>query len=331
MKSVIGRWLEVVSDEYLDGFVRDGGSVVRFLGAEPDRLASSLGQLREKAAASGYHTVSLEPGVLLPDGRKPHLHRMDRLATMVLGSIDWPMLVERAVRQALTEAGLEIPEGPIGDLAALAEANGRDAQDLRRRFERFVHDRALADRDYCVEFRLAIAALVRARLLPSEVSAITERAVLYWLRGVQEPGAMTQLKRIGIHDRIGRMNGRWILQSAAHWLPTVGTTGLAVFLDLRAYERTPAASKSIPDGGDGLYYSRPSFIQMLELLRRFLDDIGEYRSLLLVVCATPDFYGVGRRNYRDYEALYGRIANEVRPVGRPNPAAVLYVDDGGKR
>ncbi|MCW5941648.1 MAG: DUF2791 family P-loop domain-containing protein [Fimbriimonadaceae bacterium] len=315
----------MVRTEYLESFVRDGGGTVRLLGAGTDDLKAAFGQLRKSATDLGYHVVSLHPGRLREDGRKPHLHRMDRLTTTVLGSLSWGDLVDAQVRIALREMGLdEAPGGAGFDVGTLAAHNGRDPQDLRRRFERLVAAVALSDRNYCVEFRLAIAALVRARLLPSEVSATTERAVLNWFKGVQEPGAAAQLRRIGIHDRIGRLNARWVLQSVTHWLPKTGKTGLAVFLDLRPYERTPSSqSRSGEDGA--LHYSRPSYIQMLESLRRFLDDAEEFRSFVLFVGATPDFFAEGRRNYRDYDALYGRVANEIHPSGRPNPAAALTV------
>jgi hypothetical protein len=65
-------------------------------------------------------------------------------------------------------------------------------------------------------------------------------------------------------------------------------------------------------------------MQMLNMLRRFIDEVDWFERLLLVVLTTPRFYDdTSRRNYFNYDALQTRIGLEVHDARRPNPCANL--------
>lgn len=67
-------------------------------------------------------------------------------------------------------------------------------------------------------------------------------------------------------------------------------------------------------------------MQMLSLLRRFIDEIDRFPSLAIVVLTSSQYFGpegIGPRRYTDYVALQTRIGDEVRDRNRPNPDAAL--------
>ncbi|GMV37710.1 MAG: hypothetical protein AMXMBFR61_22180 [Fimbriimonadales bacterium] len=70
-------------------------------------------------------------------------------------------------------------------------------------------------------------------------------------------------------------------------------------------------------------YSGMAYMHMVHLLRAFLDEIELFSRLFLVVLTTEGYYDTAApRNYRDYDALQTRIANEVRGE-RGNPEGIL--------
>lgn len=149
-----------------------------------------------------------------------------------------------------------------------------------------------------------------------------------------------------------------MLMSYCRWLPHGGHSGLVVTLDFRPYEFKRVAkgrrqtellrriNEAVANGASSaeiqtlleadarserdLYYSDAAYLQMLTLLRRFIDEIDRFERFLLVVLTTPNFYKQRdqdapsvQRSYFDYDALQTRIGQEVYDTRYPNPAAAL--------
>ena len=142
-----------------------------------------------------------------------------------------------------------------------------------------------------------------------------------------------------------------MLMSFCEWLAMSRFSGLMVVLDLQPYEHKKQTKsqhdselrRSITDavnqGADldavkamlqshdeepAVCYSDPAYLNMLSLLRRFIDDIDMFNHFVLVVLTSRSFYDArSRRNYFNYDALQTRIGLEVRDSGRADPFAAL--------
>ena len=209
-------------------------------------------------------------------------------------------------------------------------------------------------RDYgmALEFRTAVTALGRAQLSRDYVSPTMEEVLLGWFAGKTMPGASTALKKIQIYDRINQSNARQVLLSFCRWLPKTGRTGTCRhtrFSSLRTQEadgrpedrRASAPTESrCRAGADGrrtrrdrcagrkdepeVTYSDAAYMQMLTLIRHFIDEIDWFEHFLLVVLTSPAFYDpLSKRNYNNYDALQTRIGLEVHDARKANPAAAL--------
>ncbi len=83
--------------------------------------------------------------------------------------------------------------------------------------------------------------------------------------------------------------------------------------------------RSQPD----VFYSDSAYMQMLTLIRRFIDEIDRFERFLLVILTSPNFYKdktldpTIKRCYFDYDALQTRIGQEVHDARNANPAASL--------
>ena len=165
------------------------------------------------------------------------------------------------------------------------------------------------------------------------------------------PGGASALKRVRIYDRISPYNARHYLASLCHWLPDAGQAGLVVVLDMRPYEhRKPAKGRqaettllvirealqrgATPSEVDALArvaeeappvdYGPTAYMQLLSLIRHFIDEIDRFGHFLLVVLTSPQFYDMASpRSYFNYDALQTRIGLEVHDTVKADPAASL--------
>ena len=183
-----------------------------------------------------------------------------------------------------------------------------------------------------------------------------EEVLLAWIEGRSVPGDAAALKKVGIHERISQANARYMLASLCHWLPRAGRSGLIVTLDFTPYEhkRIPPVAKMNQqnrlvreaaergassdelkaiiadfDQEPAISYSDAAYMQMLTLIRRFIDEIDWLEHFLLVILTSPRFYQSRafdpsvKRSYFDYDALQTRIGLEVHDARRANPCAAL--------
>ena len=344
-------WLDIVKGEYLEGFIADGGSAVKVVSGTQQTLRQVSGSLAKLADAGDYHFVSLDPTSLTADGRKPDLHRIDRLFFAVSETLDWKSLAMTQAYRYLAKSGISVEGHTLDDLDGIAAANGRDTADLLNQYQRELATPQIKDYGMAVDFRNAITALGRAQLTSASLSSTCEETLLKWLVGKTEPGASAALKKIHIFERINQSNARQYLASLCRWLPNAGRAGLVLVLDMRAYENKKisktqrlqeenrAMRSAIARGASqaelvalvaedetplDIAYSDSAFVQMLTLIRHFIDEIDWFERFLLVVLTSPGFYDASRsRNYNNYDALQTRIGLEVHDARRANPCASL--------
>nr|MDQ2688310.1 hypothetical protein [Armatimonadota bacterium] len=76
-------------------------------------------------------------------------------------------------------------------------------------------------------------------------------------------------------------------------------------------------------------YSDAAYMQMLTMIRRFIDEIDWFERFFLVIFTSPNFLKdktldpTVKRCFFDYDALQTRIGQEVHDARHANPAAAL--------
>ena len=344
--------LHALDQECLLDYIKSGGSSVKVVSGSDAHLSYVQERLRERTREEGYYGVYLDPAKLEAGGKRKDLHRIDRFFFEVTSNVDWKAWAREQARRYLEERGIYVAaHRQLDDLDGIAQDNDRNSQDLLNQYQREFATTQLRDNAMSLEFRAAVTALGRAQLVPDAVSPTTEEVMLKWFAGKTMPGAANTLKRVQIYERISLANARAMLVSFCRWLPRTGHNGLVVTLDFRPYEhkKVPATQrlteqlKRIDDAlargataqelaalraevgqEPTVTYSDAAYMQMLALLRRFIDEIDGFERFLLVVLTRPAFYDTAsRRNYNDYDALQTRIGLEVRDTRRANPAAAL--------
>lgn len=345
-------WLDTILREYLNDYIKSGGSTVKFVSGDPDTLETVRSRVGCLAQNEGYFYSHLEPGAAQPDGKRPDLHRIDRFFFAATEAVDWKRWTASQARAYLDARGVVVDANrDLQDLDRIAQDNGRTTTDLINQFQRELVTGMIKDHGMAIEFRAAMSALMRAQILPDSMTPTTEEVLLEWFAGRTMPGAAAALKKIHIFDRVTRANARHMLASFCRWLPRAGHGGLVVTLDFRPYEhkKVPrgkrqsdtlaALQRAIAAGASKerleallaegsaeptISYSDLAYMQMLAQLRRFVDEIHWIERFMLVVLTTPAFYDdASPRNYWNYDALQTRIGLEVHDAKRANPTATL--------
>jgi hypothetical protein len=352
------NWLETLDREYLSDYVCSGGSAVKVVTGTDAQMEEVVARVCEMAAAGDYYSVHLDPAQRDAAGKRPDLHRIDRFFFAVTHAVDWKAWAAMQARQYLESQGIHLAEGrSLGDLEQIAEDNGRDPQDLLNQYQRELATPQIRDPRLSIEFRTAVTALGRSLLIPDAVTPTTEEVLLGWFSGHAMPGAASALKKVQIFERINLANARSMLASFCRWLPHTGHAGLVVTFDFRPYEFKKIAKgkrqqeqlqrvrDALARGASAeelallaaeetsaepeVFYSDPAYMQMLTMIRRFIDEIDWYERFLLVILTSPNFYKdktldpAIKRCYFDYDALQTRIGQEVHDARYANPVASL--------
>ncbi len=317
----LSAWLDLVQREYLAEYIREGGAAVKFVVASDHSGRKSAGAaLRDLAVRGGYQFAAV-------DAAETRVHLIERVFHEVARQTDWAALASSFVTRVVSSGGLTLPEDPLeATLEAIAALNGLPEARVGVMIEKLLWDALWRDYAMSQEFRLAMVRLCRAQLAPDDEPTVSE-AVRLWLRG--ELRRISELKRALIFQKIGRHNGRHMLFSLAHWLRLCGKSGLVLVLDIARC----ALVVSRAERDESVFYSTPATLDAYEVLRQLVDGVDELEGGLVAVLTGADFLSDDRRGVRRYNALYLRVADDVRDEHHENPLAALVrvAQDGAVR
>ncbi len=354
MRVPVSEWENVIHGDYLSDYIPNGGSAVRFISGAEDLVDEVAESLTKRAASQGYHVARLDPARPGPDGKSPGYHQIDKLFFGISRTFNWSALAESHLLSKMKELGWVMPPGwkPGGDLSEFLRLNQLDWDPFVHEMKRAVQVDVVRDRAMTLEFRSAVSALASHLIVPDSHLPSTEEVVMRWLRGEKaQPGDAQVLKRYQIYGRINRSNARHMLVSLCHWVVKAGYLGTVVVFDFRPYEYfrlgrsalerqllerlRVAIQQGVPteqlqqllcdesQREPEIAYGNQAYMHMVHILRAFLDEIEVFEKFILVVLTTDEYYDSERpRNYRNYDALHTRIANEVRGE-RANPEGIL--------
>ena len=311
MNVPIRDWIELMRREYLADFIPSGGSAVKIAMA-PEKYLPEVREQVANAARSMHYLVTRV------DAAQTKVHMIDWIFHAAARQVEWDGLVDRWLRLRMRENGILVDDDqPLHDMDAIALANGQLRPQLLGEINRLITNGIVKDPGLARDFRTALAMLCLGRVNPQNVLPTDAEVVKQWLLG--ERCNLTTLKRLGIYQKVGRHNARFLLASLSAWLPGVGIPGLVLLLDI-----SPVVAQ-LPSQSNIIRYTRPGVLDTFEVLRQFIDDTDETTHFLLVVTAGPDLADVHnpRRNIDNYTALRMRVVDDVHDRSRANPLNIL--------
>ena len=305
------EWLKVLKVAYLQGFIRRGGSAVKFVVVEEAKdtkvVVAGVGEM---AREEGFVTIEA-------DSRQTKVQLVDLLFQEMAKHIDWEALAFEFVTKLFHENERRIPDKREEcSWASLATLNNCDEATIQRDVNSWLENSLFNDFQMSREFRLAMIQLCLAQLDTSGRQSKEAGAIQSWLRG--ELRQMAALKKLLIFQKVNRSNARDLIASFAHWVRLLGKPGVVLTIDISAFisAKDKGATKS-------LSYSPSAVMDAYEMLRQFIDSSDDIEGLLLVVVTPKTFLSDQRLGLNRYEALKLRIWDDVRDKFRQNPFAPM--------
>ena len=307
-------WVQTIKTEYLDDFIREGGSAIKFAvpvdaGARPVLFT----QLTHAAHDGNYLTAQV-------DASLTRVHMAHEVFFRIAEQIEWRSIARQVVRQLARECDYDMPEddggGPLR--AEIAERNEIDPGMVIRVLRPRLSDQVFRHPGLAKDFRVAMTNLCEAELSGGpEGEGTTTDVLTSWLTGRNR--RIGPVKPYGIFNTITRTNARHMFESLLNWIRFAGYPGLLVLLDISRV----TLNRRVGDGS--LYYTRAAVLDAYEVLRQFIDAIERLQGCLIVVSPDVEFLSEEprERGFGAYDALKFRVVDEIHDRRLVNPMSSL--------
>jgi len=306
-------WVEIVKNEYLDNFIKDGGSAIKFAVPLGEDIRPLLFERISGVARDlGYLAVEV-------DAKETKVHMMHEVFFRIAEQIDWESLSHQVISNFAKELDYNLPQQDDGRpmLERISEESGIDIQLLRSQFNRQLSERVFRHRGLAKDFRVAMVQLCISILSGGPDGANAVQALTDWLTGKNR--RISAVKPFMIFNPITRTNARYMFESLLNWIYFVGHTGLVLLMDTSRI----TVSRNPRDGF--FFYTRPSVLDSYEVLRQFIDSVDKLRGCLILVSPDIDFLSeeIKGRGFGAYDALRFRVVDEIRDRQIVNPLSSL--------
>ncbi|MBI2910593.1 MAG: DUF2791 family P-loop domain-containing protein [Chloroflexi bacterium] len=291
-------WLDFLTAHYLDGYIAQGGSKVKFLIGPGSGKTEMLQELVRRARQKGYEAVYI-------DLRNARLQQFQTLYGLTAAEVHLDEIVGDLGADLIRRLGYDPADVPdsnsfygwaVGDRRRLPEVLRREVMEAVEGLWREV---SLAG-----PFRVAVTGLMLRRLGVLPASADEDRVLCSWLHA--EPLRIAETRRFQIYERIDRYNARLMLKSLLHLITSTGRKGLVVGLDNLdvLLERHPETGRR--------RYTRAGRDDAYESIRQLIDEIDALPNTWFFFAGGQALMDDDNSGLRSYEALWLRIQEEVR-------------------
>jgi len=306
------EWLQFMQREYLDSFVNEGGSAVKF--------AVPQGEGGRPVLADGICRYAEDSGYLVVrvSADETKIHMVDQVFFRIAVQVPWQSLCRRVIEKLAAEQGYAVPSDDNGPLyVRIANENRIEPNMVRMELRRRLSEQVFKEPKLSKDFRVAMTNFCWAELSGGEDGAKTIQDLTDWLTGRNK--AIAAVKPYLIFSRINRTNARYLFESLLRWVRFAGRSGMLVVLDIDrlTVARNPRDEK--------IYYNKAAVLDAYEVLRQFIDGTDRLEGCFIVVVPDRAFLDedVLGRGVAAYQALRNRVTDEVRDRRLVNPLASL--------
>jgi hypothetical protein len=301
-------WLRILDEDYLNGYLMDGGATVRVVVADENTRKSVAATLVDKAEHANFITAKV-------DALTCKIHLVHNLFSGIAQQVNWPILAREFVRRGLADRGYPAPPGDALDLQEIAHKHGLELALMRRELLRMLTERVFQNSELNREMRLAAVQLCLAVAEGTDQATKMGQNIQEWLCG--ELRLISALKQALIFQKVNRHNARGLISSLGTWARMAGKSGVVVTLDIARYLESAA------DSNEGLKFSKSATLEVYEVVRQFIDGTDEMDGTMLVFLTGEDFLTDVQRGMKSYDALRLRLYADVLDRSRPNPLSPM--------
>ena len=225
----VKEWLGVIEREYLQDFVKDSGSAIKFAVPAQEGLTPLVKKtLHDVAANLGYLVVGV-------DAAETRVHMPQEIFFNIAAQIDWRLLARRVV---LRLCGENLPQPNRTDtidpgqdppiLGAISAAYAFEESHIANILHRVLPNAITRNRSMSRDFRSAMTHLCLTEM-SSAGNNLDAAPLEDWLTGRNR--YVSNVRTYSIYNSIVRTNARHFLESLLYWVRFVGYSGTVVILD----------------------------------------------------------------------------------------------------
>ena len=309
----VSDWLNVLDEEYLSTFIKNGGASVKFA-VTPDESKQNLYMgMKNRCHELDYVFAELDAGLI-------RAHMPQDIFFGLSKQIDWQTLARRLILRLAAERGFQIggidPYAHGSVFEAIANVNRLEPQSILFELRPAIQDNVLKDSNMVKDFRTCMFHLCLMNDRHTAQEQGFGHPLLDWITGVNT--RIGNVRNFAIHTSINRTTARYFIESAFYWVRHVGYSGTVILLD----NSRVTLARNPKDGKR--YYTKPMALEHYELLREFIDGVDRLSGTLLVTVTNYDFLDEqSARGYGIYPALRTRVMDDVRDRNMVNPVASL--------
>jgi len=305
------EWIEATATNYLEDFVPEGGSAVKFAVAMDGVTTAQITEaVVDRAHALGFLTASI-------DSSKVKIGSIDKVLGAITDQIDLIDLIDRLTVNLMADEHWIAPAaGPEPLADRLAAANGLSPAMVVQAVRPQLENRIFKSHEIAPDMRAAIIGLTIRRLTGGEAEATAFAAISDWMSG--RLSRISTVREYSIHSKVNRANARFLFESLLQVIRLAGIPGLIVTVDISRFTATDKVPGEVS-------YAKAALLDAYEVLREFVDATDDLEHFLMVVAAPKPFLdsnpkgrGLGR-----YPALFNRVYDEVRDRNLTNPLSAL--------
>ena len=309
-----GFWRE----KYLNEFIADGGSKIKFVTGKRGSGKSHFLEMMEKSARDNdFCTVYFS-------AREVWLHDFKEIYLGVLKQSDIVEVLKKCAGKIISDMGYdpsEIEENQtfIDYLAVRGEADALTKREIRLQLKKMFLENTRMDNNFAYCCSLLCGGILGHPLLEAQ----NRDLLLGWLHCSKEV-KLLQLRMLGLApSRITKYNARHMLRSLSEAMRAGGEKGLFICID--DLEILMKKSSIEP-----IHYTKMRREDTYESIRQLIDEIDSMQSVMFVfgfdrMLMDDENYGL-----KSYQALWMRIQNEIASEKFNKFADIIDLDKYGK-
>lgn len=284
---------------YLEEYIREGGSKIKFVTGRPGSGKTHLlNYMAMTAWEEGYVTAGFS-------ARDIWIHDFKEIYIEVLRQSDIMGCLKRCSLQIIKNLGFtpeEIPEG-LTFMDYLSQNDLGDAitrREIRLQLKSMFLENPLIDNNFALTCSLLTGGILGHPLLEDQ----NRQMLLSWLAGDRSL-KLSAIRSLGLSPvRITKFNARHMLRSLAEVIRMAGYSGLFITVD----NLEILASRS---SLDPVHYTKLKREDTYESIRQLIDDIDSMKSIMFVFAFERELLDNDSAGLKSYQALWMRIQNEV--------------------
>ncbi|MDO5425783.1 MAG: DUF2791 family P-loop domain-containing protein [Eubacteriales bacterium] len=286
-------------EKYLQEYIRDGGSKIKFVtGRQGSGKTHFLQLMTNLAQKEHYKTVQFS-------ARDVWMHDFREIYIEIFNQCDIMECLEAASHYLIREMGFdhqEIPQGMrfIDYLSQNGMGDAITKREIRAQLKQIFLENPMLDNNFALACSMLTGSILGYPVLEEQ----NKELLLAWLGG-DRTVKLSQLRAMDFYpSRITKYNARHMLRSLAEIIRMGGYSGLLIAID--DLEILISRSSLEP-----IHYTKMKREDTYESIRQLIDDIDSMKNIMFVYAFDRKLMDDENAGLKSYQALWMRIQNEI--------------------